>query len=223
MFLKFMFLKKDKIFNKVNYWLKNDQKKWPYILISLLGAYFVLQLIYINSDPQFYITFSRVIDQGYWLHDAKNFFYWQELIRDNFNYGLYTSAFYVLATIPFSFIVGKVWLAGKLVSLLASVFFIFLVDWGLKTYFPEIKNRLLMILLILLNYPFFQHANLALPEMLSFALIIPAFFAQLASERIFETTVFTLFFSVSFSACNSFFLDNPLFISVSAAPCTRSL
>lgn len=165
-------------------------------LALILLFYFLIQIFLVNTDPKFYLSFGRVIDQGFWLHNIKNFFFWKKFILDKLNFSYLTAPLFNFSLTPLVLLFGKIFLAAKLLSLFSSIILILVLNKFLKIYESK-KTRLFIYLAILTNYLFAQHARLALPEMFSILLLLPSFLLLLRNSK--KSYFFAgLFFALSF-------------------------
>lgn len=165
------------------------------LFILFLIIYFSIQIYLLNSDPKFFISFGRLIDQGYWLHPVKNFHFNNTFITDEFNFSLFTAPLFVVFSTFISFFSKNILLSGQILSLISLI---------LSTCFIYIffKNRLknqsiyFICFIFLINYLNWQYGRLALSELFSSVFLIPSFLLLQNKDKI-SFILSGLFFSFS--------------------------
>jgi len=133
----------------------------------------------IRNEPQFYFNFGRVADQGYWLHNTKNFIQNGNFINDKFNFGLFTAPLYTIITSVSAMILGNIYLTAVIISIISIGLLIPLIYITLPKDI-SINKRVITCVLLAVNYLFWQYARLALPEMLSNFFLVPSLLLMLS-------------------------------------------
>ena len=172
---------KTEFFSQKLWWLKQFVSTKPFIFL-LFSLMLLLRLIHLNADPPASTFTYFPIDEGWWVHNAKNKVLFGKWILDDYNTMFYAPLFNYITYLSFKFSgvgISQARLASAVFGFLTLVFFyLFVKDlWNFK-------GALISVFLLGFSHVFLRYNRSALPETsMIFFIILSLYFWGMARKR----------------------------------------
>lgn len=181
-------------------------KNRPLLISFTVFVLFMPRFIVLHADPSSSIGLSFILDEGWWLHNARNAVLFGSFILDDFNQGLVLSPAYTLCVYVCFKLFGIGFFSARLVSALAGLGTLIITFLWFRQDDNNIENnKLAYFAVILMGWNFFliSFNRIGLTEslLLFFGFAGIYFFCQ---RKVFSSFLAGLFLSMAMLVNSSF-------------------